>query len=110
MFAEVVRSGAFLGLRVDPAQPMASRNAARSSRDVSRKVSKAASASAQARSTSSSVAEARARLEGERGRTVGQLRMFAEVVRSGAFLGLRVDPAQHPRPRRRAGSSRRRTP
>ena len=36
----------------------------------------------------------RARLEGERGRTVGQLRMFAEVVRSGAFLGLRVDPAQ----------------
>lgn len=36
----------------------------------------------------------RARLEGERGRTVGQLRMFANVVRSGAWLGLRIDPAQ----------------
>ncbi len=36
----------------------------------------------------------RPRIEGERGRTVGQLRMFAEVVRRGAFLGLRVDPAQ----------------
>ncbi|RJF92962.1 aldehyde dehydrogenase (NADP(+)) [Sphingomonas cavernae] len=35
----------------------------------------------------------RARLEGERGRTIGQLRMFASVVRSGAWLGLRVDPA-----------------
>jgi 2,5-dioxopentanoate dehydrogenase len=35
----------------------------------------------------------RARLEGERGRTVGQLRMFAGVVRRGGFLGLRVDPA-----------------
>jgi NADP-dependent aldehyde dehydrogenase len=35
----------------------------------------------------------RARLEGERGRTVGQLRMFAEVVRQGRWLGLRVDPA-----------------
>ncbi len=36
----------------------------------------------------------RPRIEGERGRTVGQLRMFAEVVRAGAFLGARVDPAQ----------------
>jgi alpha-ketoglutaric semialdehyde dehydrogenase len=36
----------------------------------------------------------RARLEGERGRTVGQLRMFAQVVRDGAFLGARIDPAQ----------------
>ncbi|PTS82514.1 aldehyde dehydrogenase (NADP(+)), partial [Sphingomonas sp. HMWF008] len=31
----------------------------------------------------------RARLEGERGRTVGQLKLFAGVVRSGAWLGLR---------------------
>ena len=36
----------------------------------------------------------RGRLEGERGRTVGQLRMFAEVVRAGDFLELRIDPAQ----------------
>jgi NADP-dependent aldehyde dehydrogenase len=36
----------------------------------------------------------RARLEGERGRTVGQLRMFAGVVRTGDFLGVRIDPAQ----------------
>ena len=35
----------------------------------------------------------RGRLEGERGRTVGQLRMFANVVRAGAWLGLRIDPA-----------------
>lgn len=35
----------------------------------------------------------RARLEGERGRTVGQLRLFAGVARSGDFLGLRIDPA-----------------
>lgn len=44
----------------------------------------------------------RARLEGERGRTVGQLRMFADVVRRGQFLGLRVDPAmpdRQPMPR-----------
>ena len=40
----------------------------------------------------------RARLEGERGRTVGQLKLFAGVVRRGAYLGLRIDPA---RPRRR---------
>lgn len=35
----------------------------------------------------------RARIEGERGRTVGQLRMFASVVRSGDFLEVRIDPA-----------------
>ncbi|MCY0389554.1 aldehyde dehydrogenase (NADP(+)) [Robbsia sp. Bb-Pol-6] len=36
----------------------------------------------------------RGRIEGERGRTVGQLRMFAAVVRQGDFLGVRIDPAQ----------------
>lgn len=36
----------------------------------------------------------RARLEGERGRTTGQLRLFAEVVRTGDHLGVRIDPAQ----------------
>jgi alpha-ketoglutaric semialdehyde dehydrogenase len=35
----------------------------------------------------------RGRIEGERGRTVGQLKLFAGVVRSGAWLGLRIDPA-----------------
>jgi len=35
----------------------------------------------------------RARLEGERGRTVGQLKLFADVVRRGAWMGLRIDPA-----------------
>jgi NADP-dependent aldehyde dehydrogenase len=35
----------------------------------------------------------RARLEGERGRTVGQLRLFAEVVRQGDWAGARIDPA-----------------
>lgn len=35
----------------------------------------------------------RARLEGERGRTIGQLKLFAEVVRRGEWLGLRIDPA-----------------
>ena len=34
-----------------------------------------------------------ARLEGERGRTTGQLRLFAKVVRDGDFLDRRVDPA-----------------
>ena len=34
-----------------------------------------------------------ARLANERARTVGQLRMFAAELRSGAWLGLRVDPA-----------------
>ncbi|RRA49368.1 aldehyde dehydrogenase (NADP(+)) [Acidipila sp. EB88] len=44
----------------------------------------------------------RGRLEGERGRTVGQLRMFAEVVRSGAFEDRSVDvalPDRKPAPR-----------
>ncbi|WP_436326940.1 aldehyde dehydrogenase (NADP(+)) [Brevibacterium sp. FAM 27836] len=35
-----------------------------------------------------------ARLNGEVGRTVGQLRLFAEVVRAGNFHGSRIDPAQ----------------
>ncbi|MGC7411186.1 aldehyde dehydrogenase (NADP(+)) [Pandoraea pneumonica] len=35
-----------------------------------------------------------ARLQGERGRTVGQLRMFAQVVRDGHFLDATIDPAQ----------------
>lgn len=37
---------------------------------------------------------AQARVEGERMRTVGQLRMFAEVVRDGSFLGVRIEAAQ----------------
>ncbi|WP_286974550.1 aldehyde dehydrogenase (NADP(+)) [Pseudomonas sp.] len=36
----------------------------------------------------------RARLEGERGRTCGQLRLFASVVRAGEWLDIRIDPAQ----------------
>ena len=36
----------------------------------------------------------RARLEGERGRTVGQLRLFASVLREGSWQGVRIDPAQ----------------
>ncbi|NBC36963.1 aldehyde dehydrogenase family protein [Novosphingobium sp. FSY-8] len=35
----------------------------------------------------------RARLEGERGRTMGQLRLFAQVLRDGAWQGIRIDPA-----------------
>ncbi|MFL6617309.1 MAG: aldehyde dehydrogenase (NADP(+)), partial [Povalibacter sp.] len=34
-----------------------------------------------------------ARLTGERGRTVGQLRLFADEVRKGGWMGLRIDPA-----------------
>jgi NADP-dependent aldehyde dehydrogenase len=34
-----------------------------------------------------------ARLTGERARTVGQLRLFADELRTGGWLGLRVDPA-----------------
>ncbi|MFD1342604.1 aldehyde dehydrogenase (NADP(+)) [Litorisediminicola beolgyonensis] len=34
-----------------------------------------------------------ARLEGERGRTTGQLRMFAEHIRKGDYLDIRHDPA-----------------
>jgi NADP-dependent aldehyde dehydrogenase len=36
----------------------------------------------------------RGRIEGERGRTVGQLRLFAQVVREGSWLDARIDPAQ----------------
>ena len=36
----------------------------------------------------------RGRIEGERGRTVGQLRLFASVVRDGLWLDARIDPAQ----------------
>ncbi|WP_323799338.1 aldehyde dehydrogenase (NADP(+)) [Parasphingorhabdus sp.] len=44
----------------------------------------------------------RPRVEGERGRTMGQLRLFAEVVREGSWRGLRHDPAlaeREPAPR-----------
>jgi alpha-ketoglutaric semialdehyde dehydrogenase len=34
-----------------------------------------------------------ARLTGERGRTVGQLKLFAAEVRDGGWLGVRIDPA-----------------
>ncbi|SHF85662.1 NADP-dependent aldehyde dehydrogenase [Modicisalibacter ilicicola DSM 19980] len=43
-----------------------------------------------------------ARIEGERGRTCGQLRLFASVVRAGEWLDVRVDPAmpdREPMPR-----------
>ncbi|GAB2781472.1 aldehyde dehydrogenase (NADP(+)) [Halomonas shantousis] len=33
------------------------------------------------------------RIEGERGRTCGQLRLFASVVRAGEWLDVRIDPA-----------------
>ncbi len=35
----------------------------------------------------------RGRIEGERGRTAGQLRLFAADLRAGAWLDLRIDPA-----------------
>jgi alpha-ketoglutaric semialdehyde dehydrogenase len=44
----------------------------------------------------------RARLEGERGRTVGQLRLFATTVREGSWMDLRIDetmPTRQPLPR-----------
>ena len=43
-----------------------------------------------------------ARLQGERARTTGQLRLFAGVVRQGDFRGVRIDPAlpdRTPQPR-----------
>lgn len=43
-----------------------------------------------------------ARIRGERGRTTGQLRLFAEVLRRGDFLGARIDkalPNRQPLPR-----------
>ena len=43
----------------------------------------------------------RPRLEGERARTIGQLRLFAHVVRQGSWLTLRIDPAQPARSPRR---------
>ncbi|MGH8781457.1 aldehyde dehydrogenase (NADP(+)) [Paraburkholderia sp.] len=36
----------------------------------------------------------KARLEGERGRTVGQLKLFASLVRDGRWLDATLDPAQ----------------
>ena len=36
----------------------------------------------------------RARIGGERGRTVGQLGLFAGVLRRGGWMSLRIDPAQ----------------
>jgi 2,5-dioxopentanoate dehydrogenase len=36
----------------------------------------------------------RARIEGERARTAGQLRLFAGVLRNGDFIDARIDPAQ----------------
>ncbi len=36
----------------------------------------------------------RGRIEGERGRTVGQLRLFATTVREGGWVDARIDPAQ----------------
>ncbi|MDB5761621.1 MAG: 2-ketoglutarate semialdehyde dehydrogenase [Herminiimonas sp.] len=44
----------------------------------------------------------RPRLEGERARTVGQLRLFAEVVREGSWIDVRIDnalPDRKPMPR-----------
>jgi 2,5-dioxopentanoate dehydrogenase len=44
----------------------------------------------------------RARLTGERGRTVGQLRLFADEVEAGGWLGIRIDtalPDREPLPR-----------
>lgn len=44
----------------------------------------------------------RPRVEGERGRTVGQLRLFAQLVRQGGYLDLRIDtalPDRTPAPR-----------
>ena len=46
------------------------------------------------------------RLRGERARTTGQLRLFAEVVRQGDYRGVRIDPAlpdRAPLPRLLAG-------
>jgi NADP-dependent aldehyde dehydrogenase len=44
----------------------------------------------------------RARLEGERARTIGQLKLFADVVRGGEWLDVRIDtalPERKPLPR-----------
>lgn len=42
------------------------------------------------------------RIEGERGRTIGQLKLFADVVRAGDWIGARIDealPERTPMPR-----------
>lgn len=44
--------------------------------------------------TRSETALPRPRLEGERGRTVGQLHMFAELLREGSWVEARIDRAQ----------------
>ncbi|MGP9500525.1 aldehyde dehydrogenase (NADP(+)) [Halomonas sp. 86] len=44
----------------------------------------------------------KARIQGERGRTCGQLRLFAKTVRAGEWLDVRIDPAmpdRQPMPR-----------
>ncbi|HSN35102.1 MAG TPA: aldehyde dehydrogenase (NADP(+)) [Arthrobacter sp.] len=52
-----------------------------------------------------------ARLQGERARTTGQLRLFAGVVRQGDFRGVRIDPALPDRaPLPRADIRQRRIP
>lgn len=51
----------------------------------------------------------RARVSGERGRTTGQLRLFAAVAREGSWAGARVDPARPDRtPQPRADIRQRR--
>ena len=52
----------------------------------------------------------RLRLEGERARTIGQLRLFAAVVREGSWLTLRVDTAQPERTPRRPDLRMRKVP
>ena len=47
------------------------------------------------------------RITGEVGRTTGQLRMFAAVVRQGDHLGVRIDPAMPDRAPRSTFASRR---
>jgi alpha-ketoglutaric semialdehyde dehydrogenase len=52
-----------------------------------------------------------ARLTGERARTVGQLRLFADELRKGGWLGVRIDPALPERkPLPRADLRQRRIP
>lgn len=51
------------------------------------------------------------RVTGERGRTTGQLRLFAQVLREGSFQGARIDPAQPDRqPAPRADIRQRKIP
>lgn len=52
-----------------------------------------------------------ARLTGERGRTVGQLRLFADELRKGGWQGVRIDPAMPDRkPLPRADLRQRKVP